>query len=271
MEHFVLRAGTSPLVISAPHVGTDLPDALAARLTIIGRTLVDTDWFADRLYPFARELGASVLRARWSRFVVDLNRDPAGAVLYPGRRTTTVCPLETFEGEPLYVPGDEPDDAEIADRCAAYFAPYHAALRAELDRVRAVHGYALLLDAHSIWGRLPLLFEGELPDVNLGTNQGRSAPAAMAAAARDAVAASPYSVVVDGRFTGGFITRNYGAPADGIHAIQVELNQRAYLADGSRTAWDDAKAARLSRVLHHLCSAILAWAAALAEPASAAE
>jgi N-formylglutamate amidohydrolase len=263
MEHFQLRSGTSPLVISVPHVGTDVPDALAGRLTTAGRALTDTDWFVDRLYPFARELGASVLRARWSRYVVDLNRDPAGSSLYPGQRTTAVCPVETFEGEALYASGDEPDAAEIAHRCAAYFDPYHAALRSEIDRVRALHGYALLIDAHSIWGRLPLLFEGELPDVNLGTNRGLAALPEMARVASDVVFATPYSVVVDGRFTGGFITRTYGNPASGVHALQIELNQGTYLADGSRTAWDDAKAARLSRVLHHVCSAIVTWATTL--------
>lgn len=252
-----LRRGEGPLVISAPHVGTELPSGLAGRLTPIGRTLIDTDWYVDRLYPFARDLQATVLSARWSRYLVDLNRDPSGASLYPGQRTTSVCPVETFEGEPLYASGDEPV-AEIAERVAHYFAPYHAALRAELERVQALHGYAVLLDAHSIWGQLPLLFPGELPDVNLGTNDGRSASPRTIAAAHAAAAESTYSVVLDARFKGGYITRHYGNPLGGVHAIQIELNQRTYLAEGSRTAWDDAKAARLSRVLHRVCSALLA-------------
>ena len=253
-----LRRGEGPLVISAPHVGTDVPAALVARLTPVGRTLIDTDWYVDRLYPFARDLQATVLSARWSRYLVDLNRDPAGASLYPGQRTTSVCPVETFEGEPLYAPGDEPGADEIAERVTQYFTPYHAALRAELERVQALHGYAVLLDAHSIWGRLPLLFSGELPDVNLGTNDGRSASSRTIAAAHAAAAESTYSVVLDARFKGGFITRHYGNPVAGVHAMQIELNQRTYLADGSRTAWDDAKAARISRVLHRVCSALLA-------------
>ncbi|HTW85499.1 MAG TPA: N-formylglutamate deformylase [Candidatus Sulfotelmatobacter sp.] len=258
-----LRRGEGALVISVPHVGTELPPALAARLTDAGRTLIDTDWYVDRLYPFARDLDATVLCARWSRYLVDVNRDPSGASLYPGQRTTSVCPIETFEGQPLYAAGDEPGAAEIAQRCAGAFEPYHAALRAELERVRALHGYVVLLDAHSIWGRLPLLFEGELPDLNLGTNDGRSLPPRMRESARVAAEASTYSVVLDGRFKGGFITRSYGKPADGVYAIQIELNQRTYLADGSRTAWDDAKAARLSRVLHRVCQALLASAATL--------
>ncbi|HEV2737188.1 MAG TPA: N-formylglutamate deformylase [Candidatus Elarobacter sp.] len=259
---FELHRGNGPLLLSAPHVGTLLPDEIDARLTPPGRALVDTDWYADRLYPFAESLGASVLRARWSRYVVDLNRDPAGTVLYPGTRTTGFVPTETFEGEPLYAPGDEPESAETAARCRRYFEPYHDALHDELARLKAAHGQALLLDAHSIWGRLPLLFDGELPDINIGTNSGFSCDPKLTAAVAGAAAGAPYSVVVDGRFKGGYITRRYGAPAHRVEAIQIEINQRTYLADGSRTEWDEAKAARLSAVLRTMCEALLAAASA---------
>ena len=258
---FELQRGNGPLLISAPHVGTLLPDDVAARLTPPGRALVDTDWYADRLYPFAESLGAGVLRARWSRYAVDLNRDPAGTVLYPGARTTGFVPTETFEGEPLYAPGDEPSHDEAVARCRRYFEPYHDALHDELARLKAAHGQALLLDAHSIWGRLPLLFDGELPDINIGTNSGSACDPKLTAAVARAAAGSPYSVVVDGRFKGGYITRRYGAPAHRVEAIQIEINQRTYLADGSRTEWDDAKAARLSAVLRAMCEALLAEAA----------
>ena len=256
-DTFELHRGKGPLIVSAPHVGTLLPDEISARLSQPGRALVDTDWYADRLYPFAESLGASVLRARWSRYVVDLNRDPAGGVLYPGARTTSFVPTETFEGEPLYARGDEPGADETAARRERYFDPYHAALREELVRLKTAHGYALLLDAHTIWGHLPLLFDGELPDINIGTNSGLSCRSSLTAAVASAAAGSPYSVVVNGRFKGGYITRGYGAPADGVDAIQIEINQRTYLAAGSRTQWDDAKAARLSRVLHAMCEALL--------------
>jgi N-formylglutamate amidohydrolase len=259
---YELRRGHRPLLISAPHVGTLLPDDIAARLTPPGRALVDTDWYADRLYPFADELGATVLRARWSRYVIDVNRDPSGVSLYPGVHTTGVCPTETFEGEPLYASGDEPSAAEIARRRARWFDPYHDALCDELIRIKAGHGYVLLLDAHSIWSPLPLLFEGELPDVNIGTNSGYSCDHDLRDAVASAVAASPYAHVVDGRFKGGYITRRYGNPAHAVHAIQLEINQKTYLADGSRTDWDDAKAARLSRVLRNACDALLALAPA---------
>jgi len=162
-EVYELTRAGGPLILSAPHVGTQLPPELAVRLTPAGRSLADTDWYADRLYPFARELQATVLRARWSRFVVDLTRDRTGASLYPGARTTGFIPTETFEGEPLYAPGDEPGDAETAARRARYFDPYHAALHAELERVRALHGWAVLIDAHSIWGTLPLLLRASCP------------------------------------------------------------------------------------------------------------
>jgi N-formylglutamate deformylase len=254
---FELRPGKGPLLISAPHVGTSLPDEIAARLTVPGHALVDTDWHADRLYPFATSLGASVLRARQSRYVVDLNRDPSGATLYPGARTTGLCATETFEGDALYEPGTEPGVQEIAARRERYFDPYHAALREELARLRAEHGFALLLDAHSIWSPLPLLFEGELPQVNVGTNSGASCDRRLVDAILGIVKPSQYSVVVDGRFKGGYITRHYGDPADRVHAIQIEINQTTYLADGSRSLWDDAKAARLSHVLRTACEALL--------------
>ena len=256
---FTLDQGDGPLILSCPHAGVLLPEALAERLTPQGRALVDTDWDVDRLYPFARELGATVLRARQSRYVIDVNRDPEGISLYPGAHTTALCPVETFEGEPLYLGGSEPTDHEVRERRARWWEPYHDALQGELARVRAAHGFALLLDAHSIWGRLPRLFEGELPDINLGTNSGRSCDPALTGAVIGVVQTAPYSYVLDGRFKGGYITRRYGAPAHEIHALQIELNQRTYLRDGSRTEFDDAKAERLSRTLRAVCEAMLRW------------
>ncbi len=256
---FELRRGDSALVVSVPHVGLALTPPLAARLTTAGRALVDTDWDVNRLYASAPEVGATMLTARFSRYVVDLNRDPEGASLYPEARTTTLCPIETFEGEPLYARGAEPSADEIATRRTTYWQPYHAALENELIRVRARHGYALLLDAHSIWGRLPLLFDGELPELNVGTNSGRACGDGMCAALRDVLDASPYEYVVDGRFKGGYITRHYGMPQHNVHALQIELNQSTYLADGSRTQWDERKAARLYATLRAGCEAMLAW------------
>ncbi|MBD5607182.1 MAG: N-formylglutamate deformylase [Candidatus Eremiobacteraeota bacterium] len=259
MRLFEIEPGDAPLVLSFPHAGSAFPPDVSARLTTIGRTSIDTDWNVDRLYAFASRLGIGTIRANVSRYVVDLNRDPNGAPLYPGARTTGVMPTETFEGDALYAPGDEPTAGEISERIATYWSPYHAALSDALARVRQRHGYALLVDGHSIWGRLPLLFDGELPDVNLGTNRGASCAPEMTQAVAQTLATPYPSLVVDGRFTGGYITRTYGAPSRNVHALQIELNERTYLEDGSRTATDDGKAATLSAALRRACEALLAW------------
>jgi N-formylglutamate amidohydrolase len=256
---FERELGEAPLVVSFPHSGTDLPDDVAARLSETGRSLIDTDWYVDRLYAFVRELGATTLRANVSRYVVDLNRDPSGVSLYPGQRTTGVCPVETFEGEALYEAGLEPGAPEIAARVEKYWTPYHRELEALVDRALARHGYTVLLDGHSIWGQLPLLFDGDLPDINMGTNSGASCATALTNAAEASLSGSSYSHVTNGRFKGGYITRHYGVPARGVHAVQIELNQSTYLADRSRTAWDNRKAAMLSRTLANICTALLAW------------
>ncbi len=250
---FDLERRGGPLIVSVPHAGIEVPSALWERLTPPGRALMDTDWFVPRLYPFVAELDATLLVARMSRYVVDLNRDPTGASLYPGARTTTLCPTETFDGEALYAGSAAPGEVEIAQRREAYWRPYHAALSDEIARVRARHGYALLLDAHSIWGRLPLLFEGELPDINLGTNDGASCARALCDVVANVFGGSPYTYVVDWRFKGGYITRYYGAPENDVHALQIELNERTYLRDDSRNEWDAEKAARLSVTLRAAC------------------
>jgi N-formylglutamate amidohydrolase len=259
MERYELTPGDAPLLLSFPHSGTTLPPDISSRMTPIGRRLVDTDWDVDRLYAFAPELGIGTIASRVSRYAADLNRDPHDAPLYPGARTTSVCATETFDGEPLYANGDEPAPDEIAERVDTYWKPYHAALANELARLRARHGYALLLDGHSIWGSLPLLFSGELPDINLGANAGRSCAPQITAAVADALRPAYPSLVIDGRFKGGYITRTYGTPESGVHAIQIELNQRTYLADGSRSTTDRAKAATLSTALRAACTALLSF------------
>jgi len=240
-----LVRGDSRLVISVPHAGTALPPEVAAQLNPLGRRMVDTDWHVDRLYEFAATLGATLLVANYSRNVVDLNRAPDGGSLYPGQAETTICPTQNFDGEPLY--DTPPTPTEIARRVHAYWRPYHAALRAELDRVRALHGVAHLLEGHSIRGVIPRLFEGALPDLNFGTNSGASADPALVARAMDATSGHGFSQVLDGRFRGGHITRSYGAPAHGVHAIQLELNQDTHL-DASGAYRPD----RLAPALHAL-------------------
>ncbi len=247
---YTLVRGTSPLLISIPHAGTILPPAIAAQLQDPDRALTDTDWHVDTLYEFAAEAGATVLAATHSRTVIDLNRNPAGGLLYPGQAETTVCPTETFAGVPLYT--TPPDAEEIARRLALYWHPYHATLTAELARLRALHGRAILLDAHSIRGVIPRLFAGRLPDLNFGTNGGASAAPAIAACAMAAIAKAGFAAVLDGRFRGGHITRHYGEPTSGIHAIQLELAQRTYMDEDRPTAFDPSRARRLVNGLREL-------------------
>lgn len=262
IEHPVyrLQRGDAPLLVSIPHLGTGIPAELAGRLGPDAAPLADTDWHLDRLYGFARELGATVLGARISRYAIDLNRPPGGESLYPGQATTGLCPTETFRGEPLYPPGGEPDDAERQRRLQAYWQPYHAALRAELDRLRAVHGRALLWEAHSIASHLPRLFEGKLPDLNFGTNDGRACDPALLEAALEPLRAAPglFTHVVNGRFKGGYITRHYGQPAAGVHAIQLEMCQSLYMEETAPFAYREDLAARVQPLLMAMLGAAVA-------------
>ena len=253
MPLFELTRGTSPLVISMPHSGTYLPPALAARLSPAGRDVPDTDWFIPELYAGAAALGATVIRATHSRYVVDLNRPPDGTPLYPGRRETGVCPVETFDGEILYAAGDEPTPAEIAARLATYWRPYHD----ELDQLIAAcvrdHGRCLLWDAHSIHSTVPGLFDGRLPDLNVGTADGASCAAGRVARVVKVLEGQRrFSFIVNGRFKGGYITRHYGRPAAGVDALQLEIAQAAYLAERRLPSFDAALAADLGALLVRL-------------------
>ena len=224
-----IHRGDLPLVVSFPHTGTDIPPEIEDRLASPWRARQDTDWWVHRLYDFAREMGATTVRTGISRTVIDVNRDPSGASLYPGQATTELCPLTTFDGERLYEPGREPDTVEIASRRARYFDPYHAAVSAELARVRALHGCVVLYDAHSIRSRVPRLFTGELPQLNIGTNSGASCDETLTRAMEGVCEGSGFSGVTDGRFRGGWTTRHYGCPSRGVHAVQMELACRGYL------------------------------------------
>jgi N-formylglutamate deformylase len=253
---FHLVEGGSRLVISVPHAGTYVPDDIAAALTPVGRALVDTDWHVDRLYEFARAQDATMIVATHSRIVVDLNRPPAGEKLYPGQAETGLCPTETFAGDPLYR-GDPPDAAERARRLAAYWQPYHDAFAAALQRVRARHGCARLLDAHSIRGEVPRLFDGSLPDLNFGTNGGVACTPALAARVLQVATGQGFSHVLDGRFRGGYITRHYGQPADGVEALQLELAQRTYMDEAAPGPYDPTRAAALVDLLRRVVTELI--------------
>lgn len=264
--------GTAPLVVSLPHTGTDIPDEFLPDLVSPERARKDADWWIHLLYDFAAGLGATVVRTSISRTVIDVNRDPSGVSLYPGQQTTELCPTTTFDGEPLYREGRAPDAAAIAARKAAYFEPYHAVLAAEIAAAKARHGVIALYDCHSIRSVIPRLFPGTLPEFNIGTNKGASCDGELEATVRDLCAGSGRPYVLNGRFTGGYITRQYGRPAEGVHAVQMELACRAYMSeplgfvadDAWPTPYDPAYAAPVRATLTQILEACLAFARARA-------
>ena len=254
---FELHRGTAPLLVSLPHDGTALPDEIAARLTAQARAVPDTDWHVARLYGFARELGASMLVPRFSRYVIDLNRSEDDVSLYPGQNTTGLCPIVRFSGDPVYLAGQEPSEDEVRARVERYWRPYHDALRAELDRIRTAHGRVVLWEGHSIRGELPFLFDGRLPDLNLGTAAGASCSQALQARLEALLAAQDdYDFVVNGRFKGGHITRHYGDPANGVEAVQLEISQRVYM-DENTQAYEESRARGAQAVIRQLLLAAI--------------
>ena len=257
---FTLHRGATPLLVSVPHAGTALPAALRARLVPRAAKVEDTDWHLERLYAFARDLGAGLIVPRYSRYLVDLNRPREDTPMYPGVNNTGLVPLNFFAGDALYRPGCEPDADEIAARVDSYWRPYHEALAGELARLRSAHGHALLFDAHSIKSELPWLFEGTLPHLNLGTAGGSSCAATLIAALTAVLRAqSRYSHVVDGRFKGGYITRRHGLPTEQVHAVQLEMCWRSYLDEANPAEWDTARAAEVTPLLRSLVQTMIDW------------
>ncbi|MEO1109357.1 MAG: N-formylglutamate deformylase [Pseudomonadota bacterium] len=254
MDPVAVTQGDSPIVLGLPHTGTYVPPQIEVKLNNRGRGLADTDWHIDRLYDGLIP-GATTVRAIFHRYVIDANRDPAGVSLYPGQNTTMLVPLTDFDGHGIL--DQPPSEPEIAERRAMFHAPYHATLEAELARVKAIHGVAVLYDCHSIRSHIPFLFNGTLPDMNLGTNGGVTCAPEVEAIAHEFAASSPYSSVLNGRFKGGWTTRHYGRPAEGVHAIQMELAQSTYLhAETAPWTYDTQKADRLRRWLKDLLDAI---------------
>ena len=262
-----VHRGELPLIVSFPHTGTEIPADIEAQLSSAWLARKDADFWVDVLYDFAHDLGATTVRTALSRSVIDVNRDPSGASLYPGQTTTGLCPLETFDGEPLYPPGGAPDATGIQQR-RRYYDPYHSALAGEIERLRSQHGAVVLYDAHSIRSRVPRLFAGELPQFNVGTNSGASCAPELTRDLERICDTSGFSRVTNGRFRGGWITRHYGRPDTGVHAIQMELAMRGYLHEPpslSERNWpaplDDAHAARLRVALRDILNACVTFAA----------
>ncbi|WP_374192474.1 N-formylglutamate deformylase [Trinickia acidisoli] len=254
---FHFHRGNVPLLISIPHLGTDIPPDIRRQLTDVADVVADTDWHLDRLYDFAIAAGASVLGARVSRYVVDLNRPSTGESLYPGQTTTGLCPTETFRGEPLYPNAGAADATEVERRLNAYWRPYHAKLRMELDRLKAEFGNVLLWEAHSIASVLPRLFDGKLPDLNVGTNSGESCDARVLDAITASLSDQPFTWIANGRFKGGHITRAYGRPAQGIHAVQLEMCQSTYMNEAAPFDYRPDLADQVKPVVQGMVSAAL--------------
>jgi N-formylglutamate deformylase len=257
---YTLHRGTAPLLVSVPHAGLEIPADVARDLVPRALQIEDADWHLDRLYAFVTDLGASLLVPRVGRYVVDLNRPADNAPMYPGANNTELCPTRAFSGEPLYRDGRAPSDVDVAQRVAVYWRPYHDALAAELARLRAAHGRAMLLDGHSIQAELPWLFEGRLPDLNLGTAGGAScAPTLRQRLAGVLDAHKTHSHVVDGRFRGGYITRHYGRPAEGLHAVQMEMCWHCYMSPPHD--YDETRASTVLPVLRSLAETLIGWQA----------
>jgi N-formylglutamate deformylase len=258
-DWLTITRGDAPLIISVPHAGTQIPKDILPALRDRELAISDADFYVDRLYQFAAQQGVTIITTAISRTVIDVNRDPSGVSLYPGQATTGLCPTERFDGTPLYREGCEPGEAEIARRRAAYFNPYHAALHAEIERLHASHAKIVLYDAHSILSRVPRLFPGELMQFNIGSFEGKSCASALTEAVS---AACGDSQIVNGRFKGGWITRHYGAPTRGIHAIQMELAMRGYLDEAGEwpPRWDDGRAELLHPMLRNIMTACLNFA-----------
>lgn len=259
--------GHAPLVVSIPHAGTEIPSRIVEHLVSTWQARKDADWWVDRLYGFAQGLGATIIRTEISRTVIDVNRDPTGRSLYPGQATTELCPTTTFDGEPLYRQGQEPDAEEIARRRETTYRPYHDALATEIAGLKREHENIVLFDAHSIRSRVPRLFEGELPHLNWGTNSGASCSPRLTERLEAISDETAFSRVTNGRFKGGYITRHYGNPADGVHAVQLELAMRGYLdepdnpsADNWPMPFDAARAAPLRAALMRFLETCIAFA-----------
>ncbi len=255
---FTLQTGAIPVLVSMPHIGTEIPSELQSNYVPRALNVEDTDWHLAQLYDFLPIMGASVLQPKISRYVIDLNRPPDDAPMYPGAANTELCPTRFFSGDALYQSGCEPSAEEMQQRKIAYWQPYHAALAAELSRIKAIHGFALLWDAHSIRSRIPWLFEGKLPDLNIGTASGAAAHASISdAAAGAARLVSGFTHVINGRFKGGYITRHYGLPAQHIHAIQLEKCQSLYMQEIPPYGYDASLASQIQPTLQRMLQSSL--------------
>lgn len=257
---FSIQQGNSPLLLSFPHSGIQVPADILSCLTPEAQGLPDTDWYVPDLYDFHSEKAITSITAHYSRYVVDLNRSPDNKNLYPGKTTTGICPLNLFNGNPIYIDGKQPDKHDIAQRIQLYWQPYHKALMEQIERIKTKHGFCILYDAHSIRSNVPSLFDGQLPDLNLGTNQGRSCDSNLQQLIENFLGTEEkFTWISNGRFIGGYITRRYGDPNNNIHTIQMEIGQKAYLAESKTPVYQDEYAKPLQQLLTRLFDQLIIW------------
>lgn len=254
MSAFHFHRGEGPLLVSMPHVGLEIPEHIKTNMTEAALSLIDTDWYIDRLYNFLVDMDVSIISARYSRYVIDLNRGTDGISLYPGKAVTELCPITTFDGEPLYKDGHKPGTEE---RTNTYWQPYHDKITSELKRIKEKHGRAMLWDAHSIKSHVAELFDGRLPDLNLGTGNGISAGHDLVEKLDATISRSTYSAALNGRFKGGYITRNYGDPKNNIHAVQLEISQITYMDEAPHIKFQEDRANQLRPVLRALIDTMI--------------
>jgi len=255
MDPFFFHKGSKPLLVSMPHVGLEIPEYIKSNMTSHGVNMVDTDWYIDRLYDFLLEMDVSIIGAKYSRYVVDLNRGIDGTSLYPGKKVTGLCPTHTFDGDPLYNKGFNIDEAARIDQ---YWRPYHDKISNELSRIKQNHGFTRLWDAHSIKSHVPELFNGRLPDLNLGTGNGISADMELVKKLDKIIRTSKYTNALNGRFKGGYITRHYGDPKNNIDAIQLEISQITYMNEKTNE-FDERLANQLRRTLKKLIDTLISF------------
>ena len=255
MNHIEIKQGTGPIVLAMPHSGTYLPTEIYDKLNDNGKELADTDWHLMELYD-GLQPNAAIVKANFHRYVIDANRCPDGVSLYPGANTTTLCPLIDFVNKPIWQEGLVPTESDIEPRIKLFHTPYHKALHEALQTARSNHGYAIIYDCHSIRSNIPFLFDGALPNLNIGTNDSKSCDSKIEQIAENICKKSSFSTVTNGRFKGGWTTRHYGKPETDIHAIQMEITQSSYMQEHAPWEYSNEKANILRQTLANILSEI---------------
>lgn len=248
-----------PILLSVPHCGTEFPQELKGQYK---QHLInapdDTDWFVNRLYDFAASMGITMIHSTFSRWVIDLNRDPESKPLYTdGRIITALCPSTTFAGESIYNDErKEVDQAEVKRRLGIYYAPYHDQLAKKIFELKNKFGKVLLWECHSIRKFVPTVHTEKFPDLILGSNDGKSAAPGIIETTLEHLGKSPFTLKHNHPFKGGYITRHFGNPSENAHALQLEMTKVNYM-DDSELNYDGARAEAVRKVLMKVFSELI--------------